>query len=250
MRRTAPRPVRTAHTGRTATGTVRTATVARTVAAGLAAGAVALGGVLAAATPAAAAAPPDPRLVPYITLADRAPIPAAAMLQPQDLRGAPTTPADADAWTGLRPPQPCTDRRYPSGALERTDRAVQAMIGYNERPTVVMEHVAVYRLGGALLYLSDLRRALAACPAPGPLDPRWTVRATGLAGDESMLLEKREYIDYTESWKNTYVLVARTGRALVVVADAGWEEGSGHEALVRELAPRAVTRAAVLNRPF
>ena len=212
--------------------------------------ALAVSGVLGTAGAATAAPPPapEPRLVPHLTLAHLATIPDAALLQARDLRGSAPEPAAEGAWDALRPPQPCTDRPYPSRVLLRSDRAVQAMVGFHERPTVVMEHVAVYRLGGAHLYLRDLGRALAACPTPGEHEPRWTVRATGLAGDESMLLELREWVDYAESYKSTYVFVARTGRALVVVADAGWEDTGGHESLVRELAPRAVARAAVLNR--
>ena len=174
-------------------------------------------------------------------------IPDAAMLQPADLRGAIPEPA-TDYWAALRPPQPCTDRPYPGAALLRADRAVQTLVGVGERPTVVMAHVATYRSNGADRYLTELRRALAACAEPGPLDERWTVLATGVAGDESMLLERREYIDFAESWKSTYVVVARVGRVLVVVADAGWETASGHQALVRELSTRAVSRADVLNR--
>ncbi len=199
--------------------------------------------------PAAASSPAaDPALVPLRAVAPRPAIPDAAMLQPQDLRGSTPEPVTDAYWDRLRPPQPCTDEPYPGGPLRGRQRAVQALVGFEDRPTVVMEHVAVYRPGGAHRYLRNLRRALAACDESGPREPRWTLRATGLAGDESVLLELREYVDFAESYKSTYVAVARIGRALVVVADAGWETGSGHEALVRELIPRAVARAAVLNR--
>jgi hypothetical protein len=120
---------------------------------------------------------------------------------------------------------------------------MSAMIGFNERPTVIMEHVATYRADGADRYLTELRRNLASCDDTG-----WTVLATGVAGDESMLLQLREYIDYAETWKHTYVLVARVGSALVVLADHGWENGNGHENLVRDLSAAAVLRAAVVSR--
>ena len=214
------------------------------VATALAATAVLTTAVVGAAGPANA----GPRLVPYATQSNPATIPDAAMLQPRDLDGAALVPVTSDYWDRLRPPQPCTDRPYPSSALETADRAGQTMIGVGALPTVVVEHVAVYRLGAAHLYLRDLRRALAACPAPGAQEPRWTVRGTGVAGDESILLELREYLDYAEVYKSTYVVVARTGRALVVVADAGWETGNGHPALVRDLAPLAVARAPAPNR--
>jgi hypothetical protein len=176
-----------------------------------------------------------------------APIPDAALLQLQDLHGATPTPVTDDYWAALRPPQPCADRPYPSTALRRADRAVTALIGVDGAPTVVMAHVGTYRSDGAHQYLRQLRRALAACDGLDQDDVRWTVRATGVAGDESLLLSRRTYIDYADSYHNTYLVVARVGHALVVVADTGWETASGHEALVRELSVAAVRRAAVLN---
>jgi hypothetical protein len=171
-------------------------------------------------------------------------IPDAAMLQPEDLRG--VTAVTDDSWSALRPPQPCADRPYPSGALRRADRAVFALIGVDDRPTVVMEHVATYRSNGAHRYLRELRRALAACDGLDQDGLRWTVLATGVAGDESLLLRIRQYIDYAGSYQNSYLVLARVGRALVVVADTGWETASGHETLVRELSVTAVRRAAIL----
>lgn len=165
-------------------------------------------------------------------------IPDSAMLQPEDLRGATPTPVTDDYWSALQPPQPCSDRPYPSTALRRADRALSVMIGVDDRPTVVVEDVALYRSNGAHRYLRDLRRALSTCA-----DPSWTVLSTGVAGDESVLLRFREYVDYAEVYKNTYVVVARVGPALVVVADSGWETASGHRDLVRELGVRATLRA-------
>jgi hypothetical protein len=163
-------------------------------------------------------------------------VPAAAMLQPADLNGAETNAVTGDYWAALQPPQPCGP--YPSARLRRADRAVQAMIGVGERPTVVVNDVAVYAADGARRYLRQLRRAVATC------GPGWTVLATGVASDESVLLRHREHLDYAGVDKDTYVVVARTGRAVVVLADAGWEIGNGHEAVVRDLAPVAVARAA------
>lgn len=165
-------------------------------------------------------------------------VPAAAMLQAVDLNGTATTPV-TDSWVALRPPQPCGP--YASAKLRRADRAVQAMIGVNDRPTVIVNDVAVYASDGAQRYLRDVRRAVATC------GHGWSVRASGVAGDESVLLRHREYIDYAQANKDTYIVVARTGRAVVVVADTGWETADGHEALVRSLSVAAVRRAAVVN---
>ncbi|GAA3346063.1 hypothetical protein GCM10020358_55630 [Amorphoplanes nipponensis] len=166
-------------------------------------------------------------------------VPASALLQPADLGGAGTTAVTDDYWAALQPPQPCGP--YPSARLRRADRAVQAMIGVDDRPTVVVNDVAIYAADGAHRYLRQLRRAVAGC------GPGWAVLATGVAGDESVLLRHREHIDYADTDKDTYVVVARTGRALVVVADTGWETADGHEAVVRDLAPVAVGRAAVVS---
>ncbi len=183
----------------------------------------------------------------HIASAPQASIPDAAMPRAEDLRGAIPEAVTDDYWSALRPPQPCSGGPYPSAVLLRADRAVSAVVGVGERPTVVLAHVATYRSDGAHRYLRDLRRAIAACDRPGPLEPRWTVLATGVAGDESVLLELREYVDHAEAYKSTYVVAARAGQALVVVADTGWETGNGHRDLVQELSVRAVARARVLN---
>jgi hypothetical protein len=178
----------------------------------------------------------------------RALIPDAAMLQAADLGGATPTPVTDDYWSALRPPQPCSDHQYPGAALRRTDRAVSALIDVDGRPTVVMEHVAIYRADGAHRYLRELRRALKACGGVDAQGSRWSVLVTGVVGDESMLLRRREYIAYADTYKNTYLVVSRTGRVLVVLADTGWETADGHSDLARELSVAAVRRAAVLNR--
>jgi hypothetical protein len=160
-------------------------------------------------------------------------VPASAMLQSADLNLAATTPVTDDYWSALQPPQPCGP--YRSDSLRRAERAVQAMVGVGDRPTVVVNDVAVYKADGAHRYLREVRRAV--CDG-------WSVLDTGVAGDESVLLLRREHIDYAGVDKDTFVVVARTGRALVVVADTGWETSSGHEALVRMLSVAAVRRAA------
>jgi hypothetical protein len=101
--------------------------------------------------------------------------------------------------------------------------------------------VAIYASDGAQRYLRDVRRAVATC------GHGWSMIASGVAGDESVLLRHREYIDYAQTNKDTYIVVARTGRAVVVVADTGWETADGHEALVRSLSVAAVRRAAVVS---
>jgi hypothetical protein len=174
-------------------------------------------------------------------------IPDSAMLQPEDLHGHILGPAPDDLWPNLRPPQPCADA-YPSTRQRRSDRAISGLVGVGERPTVVVEEVAVYRSNGARRYLRDLRRALRGCGGVDEQGGRWTVLDTRVAGRDSLLLRLRQDIDYGgPTIKDTYLAVARVGRALVVVADVGWEDGDGHEALVRELITAAVRRASTLR---
>jgi hypothetical protein len=200
--------------------------------------AVALSGALVAtgSLPASAARPAS---VATAQAAAVSAVPAAALLQPADLNGAATTEVTDDYWAALRPPQPCGP--YRSAGLRRSERAVQAMVGVGDRPTVILNDVATYRSGGAHRYLRDLRRAVTACRG------EWKVLRTGVAGDESLLLRRREHLEYAGTTKDTYVVVARTGRALVVVADTGWETASGHKNLVRRLSVVAVRRAAVVR---
>ncbi|MCA2216572.1 hypothetical protein [Jidongwangia harbinensis] len=196
-----------------------------------------------------APAPQRPTVLDYhVGSAPRPAIPDAALLQPADLGGATPQPfADGDR-SALLPPQPCTGATYPSAALRRAGRSVSALVGVDGRANSVLEHVATYRSDGARRYLRELRRGLAACTGPDHQEARWTVLATGVAGDESLLLERRVHLDYAESYHHSYVVVARVGRVLVVVADVGWETTGGNRAFARRLGTRAVQRAAVLNR--
>jgi hypothetical protein len=53
--------------------------------------------------------------------------------------------------------------------------------------------------------------------------------------------------DGGERVKTSYVAIVRTGHAIVVLADIGWELGDGHASLVHGLVPAAVARAAMLR---
>jgi len=175
-------------------------------------------------------------------------IPDKALLQAADLRGAATTVVEDANWARLRPPRPGADDPYPSTALRRGERAVSAVVGVDERPTVVVEYVAIYHSNGAHRYLRDLRRALEACQGVDDQGGRWKILAARVAGPDSVLLRLREDFEYAGGTiaRDTYAAVARVGRVLVVVADAGWEAAAGHRGLVEELITPAVRRAGVL----
>jgi len=177
----------------------------------------------------------------YASIPDSAMLPSLVQYEAE--------PLPADAWPALRPPQPCADGPYRSAALRRVDRTVSGLVGVGERPTVLVEHVTIYRANGAQSYLRQLRRALDRCAGTDARGTEWTVLATGVAGRDSLLLRMREEVDYGDRLvvKDTYLAVARVGRAVVVVADVGWEDGDGHEPLVRESITTAVRQASILR---
>jgi hypothetical protein len=193
-----------------------------------------------------------PTLLTYaIAWAPQPAIPDAALLQPHDLHGATFQPLTDDGyWSGLLPPRPCAGGPFGSTALRRADRSGVALFGVDDDgpPNAIVEHVATYRSNGAHRYMRELRRALRACDGLDQHGTRWTVLATGIAGDESLLLRRRTYLDYAGTYQNTYLMVARTGRVLVVVHDTGWETASGDATLARDLGTTAVRRADILNQ--
>jgi hypothetical protein len=160
-------------------------------------------------------------------------IPDEALLQPADLGGVTPHATDEDDWPRLRPPRPC-DAAMPAPIA---DRAVAAVIDVDRSPEAIMEYVALHRDPGR--YLRKLRKALRNCPdwrlensRPDGLTLRWT--------------QRWEHVD-EQVTHQTYVAVARTGRAVVVVADSGWETSSGDPAVAERLLDSAVRRASALH---
>jgi hypothetical protein len=171
------------------------------------------------------------------------------MLQPADLAGTPTSPAADDLRAWLRPPMPCAT--YRSAGKVTAARAIQVLYPVAETiPTVLLEHVAVYRAGGAAQYLHELRRALAGCRGCTEHGRGWRIVDTRVGTPDSILVRLTETVEYGDGasrLQSTYVAVARAGNAMVVLADLGWEAGDGHESLVRALAPIAVNRASIVG---
>ncbi|GAB7040848.1 MULTISPECIES: hypothetical protein [Catenuloplanes] len=173
-------------------------------------------------------------------------IPGTAMLQPEDLGGAVTSPVDADRWNALRPPRPCAETNRYGGLPPRRDRAISAMVAVGESPTVVVEWVGSFRANGAQRYL---RAAVTNCDDTDQGGGRWTVLSTGTAGAESLLLRLTETFQYAGETmtRNTYLVVVRTGRTVVMVADVGWEISDGQRSLVERLVTPAIQRARTLR---
>jgi hypothetical protein len=178
-------------------------------------------------------------------------VPGSAFLQPQDLGGVPGRQADDGYADHLRPPLPGGAQRYRSQATLRARGAIVIDYPTADFHTTLVEHVATYRGTGAARYLRELRRALLRCGGRTDEVGRWTVVRTGVAGRESLLIrlqEQWEYPDGQPLTHTTYLIVARAGRAVVVLADLGWEYASGDRTTIQPLIQPALRRAATLGR--
>jgi hypothetical protein len=185
---------------------------------------------------------------PAVAVPSPATIPDAAMLQPADVGGSDVSPAADDLRPWLRPPQPFGS--YRSAVKRGADRTVQVLYPAGEvRPTVLLEYVAAYRGGGTGQYLHELRHAVSRSGSCTDEGRTWRIVDRRIAGRHSLLFSVSEAVGYDggSRVKTSYVAVARTGHAIVVLADIGWETGDGHQAIVRQLAPLAVARAATLR---
>ncbi|MFY1691839.1 hypothetical protein [Plantactinospora sp. WMMB782] len=172
-------------------------------------------------------------------------IPASALLRPDDLGGTKLEPLPEGESAHLRPARPC-GRPYPGDATRVAAVAMRAYVSpaANETPRVVMQYVGLHP-GRAESAFAEIVAAVGRCP--GSLDPgehRWESAGTGSAGDESVLLRVSARFDYggDETVTTTPAVVARVGDHITVVADLGWENASGDESFVRELAAKAVER--------
>lgn len=165
-------------------------------------------------------------------------IPDRAMLRPTDLGGSKPYPVDGESWPKLRPPRPCGAKTPAPSA----DRAVSAVIDVDQAPVVVLEYLALHRSEQAARdHLRGLRTALRGCD-----DKTWKLLSSG---------RDRLVLRWSQSWEHvdqqithhTYVVVARTGPVVVVVADVGWETSDGDQARAELLVTRAVKRASALH---
>jgi hypothetical protein len=201
----------------------------------LVAAVVVLGGALAVpAAPANAHAP-----------AGLGTVPDAAFLRLGDGGSRP----DAELRPYLRPPRPGGTAGYPSLSLRRAEGTVSFLfgIGENQPPTVLLEYLATFHGAGAQRYLHQIRRALGSGAGLTDHDGVWTVLARRVAGPDSLLIRLRQNAENPVGdpiVQDTYLVVARSGRTVLVLADIGWEDGSGHPAIVTRLAPLALRRAA------
>ena len=185
------------------------------------------------------------------TPSGRSDIPAGALLQRSDVRGAEPQPMEEGDRGHLRPLRPCgDDAAYPSDDTRTAAVAVSYTVepdGAGSAPAVLVEFVGRHAPGGAAAQFDEISAALERCPGSlGEKKRRWTVLDTGVAGDESVLVridERFSYADEEPATVSDYAAVARTGDMIVVVTDTGWENIDSSEKLVRDLIGKAVRRA-------
>jgi hypothetical protein len=193
--------------------------------------------------PASGTSPPD--------AAGTTDIPASALLQPSDMRGAKAEPVEEGRESHLRPLRPCGDSDpYPSDESRTAAVAVSYAPGSGGAgtvPDVFIEFVGRHASGGAADQFDEINEALRRCPGSlAEKKRRWTKLGTDIAGDESVLVridQKMSYGDEEPETVSDYAALARTGDMIVVVADIGWENLDGSEKMVRDLIGKAVQRA-------
>ncbi|MGY0236895.1 hypothetical protein [Longispora urticae] len=206
------------------------------------------------ASPSASASPsrvPDP-----------GPIPDGAMLRASDLKlGSADTASvqlDADDLWGATTLSVCGG--YPSDGQRVRTRTLAGIMALpddyarqNLRSiTTVQGRVSVYRAGGAATFLGEVREQLGRCPGdPGSDSGAWQILGPAGLGDDSVVLRNTKLSSYVPggpvSEHRTYVALVRVGDVIVLVSDLGWENDNGHEAELRQVAAKAVERAAVLR---
>jgi hypothetical protein len=181
-------------------------------------------------------------------------IPAGALLQPPDVRGADAEPLAKGELDYVRPLRPCGADPYPSDGSRQDAVAVRYVLQPAQRgqaPTVVAEFVGLHSPGGATAQFDEIDDALRRCPgglAEG--QRRWTVLGMGVAGDESVLVRIDQQVRYGDEEPETvshYAALARVDDVIVVVTDLGWEKTGGSAELVRDLMGKAVQRAGTIK---
>ncbi|HWS39504.1 MAG TPA: hypothetical protein VN408_43015 [Actinoplanes sp.] len=178
-------------------------------------------------------------------------IPAAAILQPADTRGAEAQPVEKGDFAHVRPLRPCGADPYPSDGT-RTDAVAMRFTVPGEQagstPSTVVEFVGRHRSGGAAAQFTQIEAALERCPGGlGENQHRWTVVESDSG---SMLVKIEQKISYGDEDPATvahFAALSTVNDAVVVVADLGWENMDGSEQLVRDLITKAEQRAAVIG---
>jgi hypothetical protein len=213
-----------------------------------------LAGCDAGAGHAASSAPSAPATPSGAATTGESRIPAGALLQRSDVRGADAEPLAEGELDHVRPLRPCGGDPYPSDGSRQEAVAMRYGLEPARRgdaPSVVVEFVGLHAPGGAAAQFDEIADALQRCPGgPGEGRRQWTVLGTGVAGDKSVLVRIDQRVKYSDEEPETvshYAALARVDDVIVVVTDLGWEKTGGSEELVRDLIRAAVQRADTIT---
>ncbi|MEV0900030.1 hypothetical protein [Actinoplanes sp. NPDC049802] len=178
-------------------------------------------------------------------------IPAAALLQPADIRGARPENLEQGEYAYVRPLRPCGDARYRSDSTRTAAVAKRYVVpgpGQETVPTVVVQFIGRHSAGGAAGQVQDIDAALAKCPGGlGEGRRKWDIIESDADSILVRIGQRFSYADEEPATVNHYAALARVNDAIVVVADMGWENMDGSEDLVRDLIGKARQRAEAVG---
>lgn len=178
-------------------------------------------------------------------------IPASALLQPSDTRNAEAQPLEEGDFSHVRPLRPCGDAKYSSDGSRTDAVATRFTVPGAEQgsvPSVVVQFVGKHAAGGAADQFKEIDAALDKCPGGlGKDQHKWTI----IDADANSILVRIEqrfsYADEEPATVSHFAALSKVNDAIVVVADLGWENMGGSEALVRDLIAKAEKRAATIG---
>ncbi|GAA1640491.1 hypothetical protein [Actinoplanes couchii] len=178
-------------------------------------------------------------------------IPAEALLQPDDTRGATAEPLEKGDFPHVRPLRPCGTDPYPSDGTRTDAVAMRYTVPGSEQgstPSTVVEFVGRHEAGGAAAQFTEISAALEKCPGGlGKDQHQWTVIESD---DDSVLVKIEQRFSYADEAPATvaqYAALSKVNDTVLVVTDLGWENMDGSEKLVRDLIEKAEKRAATIK---
>ncbi|SDT23184.1 hypothetical protein [Actinoplanes derwentensis] len=194
---------------------------------------------------------PSPVAVSASTAAAVSGIPAEALLQSADTRGAEAQSLEQGVFPHVRPLRPCGATPYPSDSTRTDVVAMRYTVPGAEQastPSTVVQFVGRHQAGGAAAQFTEIGAALEKCPGGlGKDQHKWTIVDSDA---DSMLVRIEQKVSYGDEDPATvahYAALSTVNDAVVVVADLGWENMDGSEQLVRDLIAKAEERAAKIK---
>jgi hypothetical protein len=229
------------------------------------------GPIPAATTPAPSTAPPPTSPNPSPSTSASAPasepagrpmprsIPASAFLQGTDVPGDIKEPPSDIGSNDIPFPSLCRSNYMDPGRIGIRGTRYLSFTSHgapadSTPKAAVYEHIAVYRGPGAAAFMTNIRAAVRACPSQTDdtgVRVRYYSRGPLGGGDDSELIDVARPMTNDDgspvgdgSQHHTYWAAVRVGDTVALVADGGWESGSGDRADSTHLGTRAAARLA------